>query len=260
VSVRDKVFMAAERLAKLKPYDQITFAEVAEAADVHWTAVRRHFGSKDRMREWLKVIQSNEPGVAEKDTRSRIVRSAEIVFSTYGYERSSLDKVAEHAGLSKGAVYWHFSSKHELFVHVLEKVYDEQIRALPVQMEHVLASEDPVHTFMQWLETQFLCLAEADGRAKLLMYFLVSELDAEVKRSVQQLHAKFLDTVAVHIYEMQQKRLVSDEVDARALAAMLDSLLKGVLIEWLLDPSPGSLATLTRTISTIWWRGAAVKK
>jgi hypothetical protein len=59
---------------------------------------------------------------------------------------------------------------------------------------------------------------------------------------------------------MQQKRLVSDEVDARALAAMLDSLLKGVLIEWLLDPSPESLATLTRTISTIWWRGAAVKK
>jgi len=36
--------------------------------------------------------------------------------------------------------------------------------------------------------------------------------------------------------------------------------LKGVLIEWLLDPSPESLATLTRTISTIWWRGAAVKK
>ena len=59
MSVRDRVFQVAEKLLETKQFDQITFAEIADSADVHWTTVRRYFGNKENMRVWLKEKQTN---------------------------------------------------------------------------------------------------------------------------------------------------------------------------------------------------------
>jgi AcrR family transcriptional regulator len=52
-------------------------------------------------------------------TRGRLLRAAFNVFATRGYTRATIDLIAEAAGLSKGAVYFHFSSKEDIFLAVL---------------------------------------------------------------------------------------------------------------------------------------------
>jgi len=47
-------------------------------------------------------------------TRASILQSAAQVFDDRGYAGSSLDTVAELAGVTKGALYFHFSSKEDL--------------------------------------------------------------------------------------------------------------------------------------------------
>ena len=53
-------------------------------------------------------------------TRATIVDAARRVFYARGVGRTSLDQVAKAAGVTRGAVYWHFANKAELFFAVKE--------------------------------------------------------------------------------------------------------------------------------------------
>lgn len=58
-------------------------------------------------------------------TKEQIVDSASDMFLTKGYTSTSVDEIAENADVTKGAVYWHFGSKKDLFEFVLSRVLDQ---------------------------------------------------------------------------------------------------------------------------------------
>ncbi|OYY99311.1 MAG: TetR family transcriptional regulator [Methylophilales bacterium 16-45-7] len=55
-------------------------------------------------------------------TRQRIINAAREVFLTKGVSRTSLEQIATHAGVTRGAVYWHFENKSQLFHAMREQV------------------------------------------------------------------------------------------------------------------------------------------
>jgi len=57
--------------------------------------------------------------------RETILLAATRVFSEVGYDRSSMDQIAEAAGASKRTVYNHFASKELLFAAVMERFSDD---------------------------------------------------------------------------------------------------------------------------------------
>lgn len=56
-------------------------------------------------------------------TRKRIIEAAREVFLTKGVSRTSLEEIAQHAGVTRGAVYWHFENKAELFHAMREQIF-----------------------------------------------------------------------------------------------------------------------------------------
>lgn len=56
------------------------------------------------------------------ETRNRILDAAEDVFHANGVSRTSLAHVAEAAKVSRGAIYWHFRNKGDLFDAMCERV------------------------------------------------------------------------------------------------------------------------------------------
>ncbi len=66
-----------------------------------------------------------------EQTRERIVDAAEQVFYRRGVTRASLEEIARAAGVTRGAVYWHFADKAELFLAVENRARQpyEQMRA-----------------------------------------------------------------------------------------------------------------------------------
>ena len=53
------------------------------------------------------------------------------VFAERGYRDASMDEIVGRAGYSKGALYWHFSSKEDLFFALLEE------RVIPIWQEGI---------------------------------------------------------------------------------------------------------------------------
>lgn len=58
-----------------------------------------------------------------EQTRKQLIDAARTVFHQCGVSRSTLEKIAQAAGLTRGAVYWHFKDKAELFFAMREDVF-----------------------------------------------------------------------------------------------------------------------------------------
>ena len=56
------------------------------------------------------------------ETRSKLLDAAECLFQAQGVSRTSLQDIAMRAGTTRGAVYWHFKDKADLFNAMLERV------------------------------------------------------------------------------------------------------------------------------------------
>jgi len=254
LNVKDRVVQAAEKLAQTMPHDRITYAEIAREAGVHWTAVRRHLGDRQEMRAWLKRLQDDRRE-SFADTRTRILEAGGNVFAELGYHRASLDRVAAEAGLTKGAVYWHFSGKQDLFLAILEHHLNGQLRLLPGRMERMLKSDDPATALGDWLLREIGGLREGDGKPRLFLEFVMSGREPEVREKLQAVHGKLLDGVASLVEGMQGRGLIRADLDPAAASLMVDALLKGLVVEWLIDPGRFDAADWCQTISKVLWHG-----
>lgn len=56
-------------------------------------------------------------------TRQQIIDAAREVFLTRGVNRTTLEDIARQAGVTRGAVYWHFNNKTDLFHAMREQVF-----------------------------------------------------------------------------------------------------------------------------------------
>jgi AcrR family transcriptional regulator len=58
------------------------------------------------------------------DTRDRILETALDLFIERGYDKTSLREIAERVGVTKAALYYHFSSKEEIIRTLVQPLYD----------------------------------------------------------------------------------------------------------------------------------------
>ena len=65
-----------------------------------------------------------------EDTREQILAAAARVFARNGFHGTSLDAVGEEAGFSRGAVYYNFADKEELFLELLDQRCAERAQDL----------------------------------------------------------------------------------------------------------------------------------
>ena len=72
---------------------------------------------------------AHHDGRSRTDTRARIQQIAVELFSEHGYEGTSLREIAERLGVTKAALYYHFKSKEDIILSLVED-YQAQMDAL----------------------------------------------------------------------------------------------------------------------------------
>jgi AcrR family transcriptional regulator len=74
------------------------------------------------------------------DRKTAVLHAAIRVFGRYGYKKTSVDDIAEAAGISKQGLYLHFSSKEEIFVASVAKYLDDAVLLLDQALKNNLLS------------------------------------------------------------------------------------------------------------------------
>ncbi|MBS8239868.1 TetR family transcriptional regulator [Marinobacter lipolyticus] len=82
-------------------------------------------------------------------TRELLIEAAENVFYDKGVSKASLSDIAESAGVTRGAIYWHFKNKHDVFEAMIERL-KTPLELLHDAIEHP-DEPDPLGRFRELL-------------------------------------------------------------------------------------------------------------
>ena len=78
-------------------------------------------------------MSKNLKGQRAEETRIALLREAEELFASRGYDSVSVEEICEKAEVSKGGFYYHFSSKEALFLELLDRWLsrlDEELKVI----------------------------------------------------------------------------------------------------------------------------------
>lgn len=258
MNVEERIQAAIRRLAAERPVDQVTLADVARLAEVHWTTVRRHVGGKAGLKA---LVEGERPATVATgpDTRSRILAAAAQIFGEQGFAGASLDDVAGAAQLTKGAVYWHFASKSDLFLALVEENTRQQLATWPEEAEAVLRGPDPVAALAVWLGAAFAGCQRDPGQVRLYLEFITSSRDEPVQTRLAAVHRSARRGAAEALRRLQEQGLISVQLNPQVLAVFVQALMNGLTLEWLVDPEEIRLQDWAPEIAALLWRGAEPK-
>jgi AcrR family transcriptional regulator len=163
------------------------------------------------------------------DRRAAILDASRDAFADTGYHETSLDAVAERAGVSKALLYEHFSSKRELYVAMLEIHVAELIE----RIAGAIAAAEPGEARMRaGLEAFFGFVEERRGTWR-IMFSNATDPDVAVRLD------RLRDQVAAAIAQ-----LIGEEAERRGL----DFPNLGQLIEMIAQQMVGAMQSLAD-----WW-------
>jgi AcrR family transcriptional regulator len=90
------------------------------------------------------------PSATPVDRQDAILDAAFGAFATYGYRRTSMDDIAQGAGLSRTALYLHYRNKEDIFRSLAARYFDEALRDMTAAL-HL-----PGQTLEQALRAAFI--------------------------------------------------------------------------------------------------------
>jgi AcrR family transcriptional regulator len=185
----------------------------------------------------------------EEESKARILAAATAVFSAKGFAKASMNDIVRASGLSKGGVYWHFSSKDEL----VEAIFDQFFAGQQIILDELLASEQLVANKLLQLATITAREAEAmveQAPSPLEFYALATRDDKLMERMVDLFRA-YQEKLTMLIEQGSSSgefRLVS----AAQIANTLIGLVEGVILLWSVMERPFDLqAQLTAAVQTM---------
>lgn len=168
-------------------------------------------------------------------TRQQILAAAERVFFEKGVSNASMEEVAIAAGVSRGAIYWHFANKTDLFMELYKSVplpqEDMIARELEVEGADVFAVIERMAA--EWLDV----LSHDEQRQRILSILLRCDYGGELapvlvqQQQVFDEHVRILEMAFARTAEKGQ---LNSSWTPRSLATAFCWMMKGLCVEWLL--------------------------
>lgn len=163
--------------------------------------------------------------LSETERRAQILRAARAVFIEKGYLAARVEDVAQRAGLSKGAVYFYFEAKRDLFLALVREEHENTYSFLEE------AENDPRHAAVKLLDLGQKYLEYFAGLKSPPRFFLMmceqAIRDDEIREEVQAVHQRFLDQVTRILAEGIAEGSFRP-LDPIAVAQVLKALIDGL--------------------------------
>jgi TetR/AcrR family acrAB operon transcriptional repressor len=193
------------------------------------------------------------------ETRSRILDAAERVFHEKGVAHAGLEDIASAAKVTRGAIYWHFKDKAELFDAMMQRV------VLPAEemLERAGGSpEDDPLALLRRATVEVLVRTARDPRMQRVFEIAYHKCeyvgDAVGVRSRHiASQNECLRTIEAGFRECVEGGHLPASVNPRVAAIGAMSLVSGLIANWVLEPSSFALGRHAESLVDIYFRGLA---
>ncbi len=167
-------------------------------------------------------------------TRTALLDAALRSFHRKGYAATTLNDIAVEAGLTRGAIYWHFKNKREIFETLLEGFYDELDQIIQSALEQELS---PIES-IGWAMRNILLHVAANQRLRTIEELLLfkTEINSEtayLADEYQQRALQIKELISAYIIEGVEAGEIRNDIDPDTCAAAIISFLSGIKLTWL---------------------------
>lgn len=175
-------------------------------------------------------------------TRENVLTAALQVFSQYGYSATTLEDVAQAAGVTRGAIYHHFGGKEELY----KALVTERSAGINQLAEELMGQGGTPREILRRFLLGLFRYAEEDDEYRALLELAVSKVEISPGlESIMEETIKGRRQLAKSFAELLRKGIEVGEfrsslpVDDGALA--LVGYLNGIGLIWIQDPEAFSI-------------------
>jgi AcrR family transcriptional regulator len=166
-----------------------------------------------------------------QDSRDEILRAATQLFAGRGFHETSMSEIAREARVSKALIFWHFKTKEELFLAVLNRLLEPYF----IDFAEEAAALDERQQIIKLVE---LYLDFVRQNASSVRFFISQLLHGErlsdgLNEQVLRLYDGYRGLLIDLIRHAQGKGLCAQDFTPEAAAGFLLSALNGSLMEFL---------------------------
>lgn len=162
-------------------------------------------------------------------TRRRILNAALDLFIEKGYERMTFEDVGRRIGLSKGAVFWHFKTKTDLLVSLVDAVAERREREEGRSFRTPASAGELVDDLVR------AASATVAGRKSRKFFIMMNRLDwispkmKAARRLLAQKEASIFAVIARSVDHLKALGEVREDAETRGVALVAGSVWLGLL-------------------------------
>ena len=191
-------------------------------------------------------------------TRKVLIDAALNVFSHKGYAQTTLEEVAKAAGVTRGAIYWHFGNKFEMFHAVLQELY----KKAGARVKKIIDSDQRPLSKLHHLMREFFLIVSNEEE-----FGIIEEVQLFKTRKGEEFSRLYKDHV-VNVKAMRglltgliREGIAAGEFDSRldpevTIVALL-SYIAGIKSAWLSGIADISIAENAEKLADIFIKGIA---
>jgi AcrR family transcriptional regulator len=174
-----------------------------------------------------KKWRHKSTGVRDPErTRRRLLEAASREVYRSGFQSASLDAILAAAGVTKGALYYHFKSKDALGYAVIEEIIAPDLRAK--WLRPLQRGTDPIDALIGIVQGESVQPEDVRGGCPLNnLAQEMSPLDERFRKRLERVFRAWKDGIAAALREGQAQKRVRREVEPAETAGFLIATLEG---------------------------------
>ncbi len=190
-------------------------------------------------------------------TRHSLLDAAELLFQAQGVSHTSLNDIARKAGTSRGAIYWHFKDKADLFNAMMERA------TLPLEEAFQNRENGGTGTSLATIrEGMRDCLQRIATDTRMRRVFEVATHKVEYVDELQAVRLRHLTVRNEFLVKIEQGFVLAGaeqklhmRISPATAAQGLHAIVDGLIQNWLLDAQAFDLAQTSRQVIDVYLAG-----
>jgi len=171
-------------------------------------------------------------------TKNDILEAAINVFVTRGFVKSTLEEIAVQANVTRGAVYWHFKNKHDIFEALHEKLHQPLTSSI---LEDMKKNCDDSLCQLEKLCVKLLVDLDNDPIRKKILNIFFCKCDyscgmEDILEKQREQKLKNIDLFSKYFERAKKNKQLAENVEPKITAISLACYMSGMVIEYLRNP------------------------
>ena len=173
----------------------------------------------------MTIIKQEEDII--QDTKKHIINTARRLFSEYSYLGVSMNDIAKKLNITKAALYYHFTGKAEVYIRVLDEVFDN----LSLSLRKAF-NEKTINKKLHKLIKNYLDFGFKEKNLIKSLMLKISPDDFQIKKHIIKLREQTVDLIQPVVEEMIASKKLIQKVDSKLLTSLLTGMMDGLLLEY----------------------------